>query len=167
MAFRPRHAFRESHSTLRGACPRSESTALPPRGAPPRPASQAPFVLAMNHHSFFDGHLVWFLFKVGGIRGSLLVSEGNLRAFPVLRSAGALDAHRLREALRRLKSGEAVAVFPKGEMRPAGPLRPLKPGAGWLAKKAGVPILSMAFFHPPPGGPARVSAHPFLPPKPG
>jgi len=98
----------------------------------------------MNHHSFFDGHLVWLLFKVGGVRGSLLVSEENLRAFPVLRSAGALDAHRLREALRRLKSGEAVAVFPEGEMRPAGPLGPLKPGAAWLAKKAGVPILPVA-----------------------
>lgn len=110
------------------------------KGQLPKP----PFVLAMNHHSFFDGHLVWLLFKVGGVRGSLLVSEENLRAFPVLRSAGALDAHRLREALRRLKSGEAVAVFPEGEMRPAGPLGPLKPGAAWLAKKAGVPILPVA-----------------------
>ncbi|MCX7844443.1 MAG: 1-acyl-sn-glycerol-3-phosphate acyltransferase [Candidatus Bipolaricaulota bacterium] len=100
-----------------------------------------PFVLAMNHHSFFDGHLVWLLFRHAKVRGSLLISEENLRAFPVLAAAGALSTRRLREALRRLEAGEAVAIFPEGELRPAGPLGALQPGAVWLAQKARVPLL--------------------------
>ncbi len=103
-----------------------------------------PFVLAMNHHSFFDGHLVWLLFRHFDVAGSLLISDENLRAFPVLEAAGALPTSRLREALRRLQGGEVVALFPEGELRPAGPLGELARGAVWLAEKARVPILPVA-----------------------
>jgi 1-acyl-sn-glycerol-3-phosphate acyltransferase len=97
---------------------------------------KGPLVLAMNHHSFFDGHLVWFLSRRERRSASLLVAEENLKAFPVLRLLGALEARRVREALRRLKEGAWVALFPEGEMRYPGPLGPLKPGATWLARKA-------------------------------
>lgn len=100
-----------------------------------------PFVLAMNHHSFFDGQLVWLLFRHFGICGSLLVSEGNLRSFPMLEAVGALPTSRIREAIRRLHAGEAIAIFPEGELRPAGHLGQLKRGVVWLSEKAGVPIL--------------------------
>jgi 1-acyl-sn-glycerol-3-phosphate acyltransferase len=110
------------------------------RGAWPPP----PFVLVMNHHSFFDGHLVWLLYRRMGISGSLLVAEENVRAFPMLRLQGALEAHRLREALRRLGRGEGIAVFAEGEMRAPGPLGPLRPGAQYLARKAGVPLVPVA-----------------------
>ncbi|WP_105317185.1 lysophospholipid acyltransferase family protein [Thermus tenuipuniceus] len=103
-----------------------------------------PLVLAMNHHSHFDGHLVWFLGKHHRRPLSLLVAEENLRAFPVLVLAGALEAGRVREALRRLAKGEWVAVFPEGTMRYPGPLGPLRPGAAWLSAKAGVPLLPVA-----------------------
>ncbi len=105
---------------------------------------KGPLVLAMNHHSFFDGHLVWLLSKQKRRMASLLVSEENLKAFPVLKLVGALEARRLREALKRLKMGEWVGIFPEGEMYYPGPLRSLKPGAVWLARKAGVPILPIA-----------------------
>lgn len=103
-----------------------------------------PLVLTMNHHSFFDGHFVWLLFRHFGIRGSLLISDDNFRAFPVLEAAGALPVSRLREALRRLRKGEAVALFPEGELRPAGPLGELARGAVWLAQKAQVPVVPVA-----------------------
>ncbi|GAA6750860.1 lysophospholipid acyltransferase family protein [Thermus antranikianii] len=103
-----------------------------------------PLVLAMNHHSYFDGHLVWFLGKRHRHSLSLLVAEENLKAFPVLALAGALEAGRVREALRRLARGEWVAVFPEGALRYPGPLGPLRPGASWLARKAGVPLLPVA-----------------------
>lgn len=103
-----------------------------------------PLVLAMNHHSYFDGHLVWFLGKRHRHSLSLLVAEENLKAFPVLALAGALEAGQVREALRRLARGEWVAVFPEGAMRYPGPLGPLRPGASWLARKAGVPLLPVA-----------------------
>ncbi|MCX7849906.1 lysophospholipid acyltransferase family protein [Thermus sp.] len=105
---------------------------------------EGPLVLALNHHSFFDGHLVWFLGRFAGRPTSLLVAGENLKAFPVLALAGALEATRVREALRRLGRGEWVALFPEGEMRYPGPLGPLRPGAAWLAAKAGVPLLPVA-----------------------
>jgi 1-acyl-sn-glycerol-3-phosphate acyltransferase len=105
---------------------------------------KGPLVLAMNHHSFFDGHLVWLLSRQKRRMASLLVAEENLKAFPVLRLLGALEARRVREALRRLKEGAWVALFPEGEMRYPGPLGPLKPGAAWLARRAGVPLLPVA-----------------------
>ena len=40
--------------------------------------------------------------------------------------------------------GEWVVIFPEGKLYYPGPLGPLKRGAVWLAKKAGVPILPIA-----------------------
>ncbi|BDG22487.1 MULTISPECIES: lysophospholipid acyltransferase family protein [Thermus] len=107
-------------------------------------APEGPLVLALNHHGFFDGHLAWLLGKLCRRPLSLLVAEENLRAYPVLKLAGALEAGRVREALRRLRRGEWVALFPEGEMRYPGPLGPLREGANWLAGKAGVPLLPVA-----------------------
>jgi 1-acyl-sn-glycerol-3-phosphate acyltransferase len=105
---------------------------------------KGPLVLAMNHHSYFDGHLIGFLAKLEGQKFNILVSEENLKAFPVLKLVGALEAGRLREALKRLKMGEWLGIFPEGKLYYPGPLGPLKPGAVWLARKAGVPILPIA-----------------------
>jgi 1-acyl-sn-glycerol-3-phosphate acyltransferase len=105
---------------------------------------KGPLVLAMNHHSYFDGHLMWFLAKLEGQKFNILVLEETLKAFPVLKLVGALEARRLREALKRLKMGEWVGIFPEGKLYYPGPLGPLKPGAVWLARKAGVPILPIA-----------------------
>ena len=107
-------------------------------------APTGPLVLVLNHHGFFDGHLVWLLRKLYRKPLSLLVAEENLKGFPVLKLAGALEAGRVREALRRLGRGEWVALFPEGAMRYPGPLGPLREGANWLAGKAGVPLLPVA-----------------------
>ncbi|NHK39535.1 1-acyl-sn-glycerol-3-phosphate acyltransferase [Thermus thermophilus] len=107
-------------------------------------APTGPLVLVLNHHGFFDGHLVWLLGKLYRKPLSLLVAEENLKGFPVLKLAGALEAGRVREALRRLGRGEWVALFPEGEMRYPGPLGPLREGARWLARKAGVSLLPVA-----------------------
>lgn len=103
-----------------------------------------PLVLALNHHSFYDGHLAWFLGKRAKRPTSILVAEENLRAFPVLALAGALEAARVREALRRLGRGERVALFPEGVLRHPGPLGSLKPGAVWLAERAPAHLLPVA-----------------------
>lgn len=110
------------------------------RGAVP----DGPLVLTLNHHSFFDGHLVWLLGRLYRRPLSLLVAEENLNRFPILGLAGALEAGRVREALRRLGRGEWVALFPEGALAYPGPLRPLRRGAGWLARRAGVPLLPVA-----------------------
>jgi 1-acyl-sn-glycerol-3-phosphate acyltransferase len=103
-----------------------------------------PMVLALNHHSFFDGHIVWLLGRLYRVPTTLLVAPENVKGYPMLKLAGALEAHRVREALRRLSRGEWVAVFPEGEMRCSGELAPLRLGAEYLARKAGVPLLPIA-----------------------
>ncbi len=103
-----------------------------------------PLVLALNHHSFFDGHLVWLLGRLYRVPTTLLVAPENVRGYPMLKLAGALEAHRVRAALRRLHRGEWVAVFPEGEMHCSGELAPVRPGAEYLARKAGVALLPIA-----------------------
>ncbi|HAF70625.1 MAG: Phospholipid/glycerol acyltransferase [Acetothermia bacterium 64_32] len=103
-----------------------------------------PFVLAMNHHSYFDGHLVYLLFRSFGFRGKLLISPENVAAFPIFRPLGALEASRVRAALQALGAGEVVAVFPEGDLRCHGKLGELKRGAVFLAQKARVPLVPCA-----------------------
>ncbi len=104
---------------------------------------EGPLVLAPNHHSFFDGHLVWLLGRLYRRPTTLLVAEENVRAFPVLKLAGALEAGRVREALRSSGGGSGWPL-PRGRDGLPRPLAPLKPGAGWLAGKAEVPLLPVA-----------------------
>ncbi len=102
-----------------------------------------PFVLAANHHSFFDGYFVYLLLRER--KGHLLVSEENLRAFPFFRTLGALSVREVRTAIKLLAKGEPVAIFPEGELRPQGSLGELRRGAVFLAQKARVPLIPAAF----------------------
>jgi 1-acyl-sn-glycerol-3-phosphate acyltransferase len=47
----------------------------------------------------------------------------------------------LRQALRVLRAGEIVGVFPEGRVFPPGELGPLQPGAALLAVRSAVPLL--------------------------
>lgn len=60
-------------------------------------------------------------------------------AFPVKR--GEPDREALKKAVRLLKGGEAVCVFPEGQLSEDGELQELKPGVGLIAKMAGVPVI--------------------------
>jgi 1-acyl-sn-glycerol-3-phosphate acyltransferase len=51
------------------------------------------------------------------------------------------DIHALRETTRRLKQGGILAVAPEGTRSPTEALQEGKPGAAFLAAKAGVPLL--------------------------
>lgn len=55
------------------------------------------------------------------------------------------DMGAMREALRRLKRGGVVAIAPEGTRSPDGTLQRGRPGASYLAVKAGVPVLPVAF----------------------
>jgi 1-acyl-sn-glycerol-3-phosphate acyltransferase len=63
----------------------------------------------------------------------------SLHAFPVKR--GSADLTAIREALRRLKGGAVVLVFPEGTRTRDGSIRRLQAGPVLLARRAGVPIL--------------------------
>jgi 1-acyl-sn-glycerol-3-phosphate acyltransferase len=107
-----------------------------------------PVLLVSNHSSVLDPPLVGGaaarqlsflakaeLFEIPGF-GRLIRA---LNARP-LRREGA-DASALREALRTLKEGRALLVFPEGTRGPEGELRAPKAGAGMLAVLSGAPVV--------------------------
>jgi 1-acyl-sn-glycerol-3-phosphate acyltransferase len=76
-----------------------------------------------------------------------------LRIIPVARSrpgaGGRGDAASAREAMRHLKRGGVLGVFPEGGIeRPPGIIRPFAPGVGLLALKTGAPVLPVAISGP-------------------
>ena len=59
------------------------------------------------------------------------------------------DAHDLsglRRIIKMLQSGHSVMLFPEGTRSPDGTLQAAEPGAGFIALKAGVPILPCRVF---------------------
>jgi len=60
-------------------------------------------------------------------------------AFPVRRASADLGA--IREAMRRLKDGAAVLMFPEGTRTRDGSIAPLQAGLITIAGRAGVPIV--------------------------
>lgn len=65
----------------------------------------------------------------------------SLYAFPVRR--GKVDLGAVREALRRLKAGAVVLMFPEGTRTRDGSISPLHGGPVTIAARAGVPVLPM------------------------
>jgi len=60
-------------------------------------------------------------------------------AFPVKRNSADLGA--LKEAMRRLKNGEGLLVFPEGSRQTNVHLSEPQPGVGFLAAKSGMPVI--------------------------
>ncbi|MQY11729.1 1-acyl-sn-glycerol-3-phosphate acyltransferase [Streptomyces sp. RB5] len=112
-------------------------------------------VLASNHISYLDfifcgyaarpaKRLVRFMAKESVFRHK--VSGPLMRAMkhiPVDRSQG---AQAYDHALRALRSGEVVGVFPEATISESFTLKGFKNGAARLAQEAGVPLLPMAVW---------------------
>lgn len=101
-------------------------------------------VLAPNHHSWWDGYVLRELAWQTGAEARVLMTSRQLAQYPFLRRVGALGADELRAAVRAARVGAWVVVFPEGALQPAGPPRELRPGAGWIARQAGVPLVPVA-----------------------
>ena len=99
---------------------------------------------AANHHSWWDGFVAAAVLRAEHRPAALLMDEENLRAFRFLRSAGAIPAQRPREALRLLRAGRVLVIFPEGELRSPGPLGPLARGAAWLGQRAPAAVVPVA-----------------------
>ena len=117
------------------------------RGTEHVPAT-GPVLLVANHVSALDPPLV------GGAAPRQLAFLAKAELFEVplfgalIRRLGAQplrregpDAGALRAALRVLKGGGALLVFPEGTRGEEGRLGPAKPGAGMLAVLAGAPVI--------------------------
>jgi len=101
-------------------------------------------VLAANHHSWWDGYVLRDLAWVLSADFRVLMLGRQLAHYPFLRRVGALGAGEVRAAVRGARAGAWVAVFPEGTIQPVGPLRDVRPGAGWIARQAGVPLVPVA-----------------------
>ncbi|GBF07160.1 phospholipid/glycerol acyltransferase [Deinococcus aerius] len=108
------------------------------------PLPGAGAVLAPNHHSWWDGYVLREITWTLGLDYRVLMLGEQLARFPFLRRVGALGVGEVRPAVRAARAGAWVVVFPEGALHPAGPLREVRPGAAWIARSAGVPLVPVA-----------------------
>ena len=106
------------------------------------------FIFVSNHASYFDP----ILLGTSLYRSLYYMARENLfarglsnwimrgvHAFPIKRGTGDLGA--LKQALAILYEGKPLAMFPEGTRATDKKLRPAKPGLGFIAAKAGVPVI--------------------------
>ncbi len=106
------------------------------------------FILASNHVSYLDPIAIGvacprklnFMARHDLFHKPLLGwLISHLQAFPVKRASADLSA--LKEAMRRVKKGQALILFPEGTRARNGISSDPQPGIGFLAAKLEVPII--------------------------
>lgn len=106
------------------------------------------FLLASNHLSYLDPPLLGAACtrRLSFMAQAKLFDHAWLGAFmrgvhviPLQRGEG--DVSAIREAVRRLRCGEAIAIFPEGGRQFSGVMGAAKGGVGLLAELARVPIV--------------------------
>jgi len=106
------------------------------------------FILASNHVSYLDPVAVACACprKLNFMAKEELFSRAwsysffsAIKCFPIKRNSADLSA--LKEALRRLKGGEPLALFPEGSRTLDGASAAPYPGIGFLAAKLNIPVV--------------------------
>lgn len=109
---------------------------------------EGPCIIAANHCSFFDPPLVGVACK----RAIHYLARKSLLDWPVLGpifpqlnvipvDQKNADRSALMGAIRVVKNGGAVLIFPEGTRSPDGNLQAAQPGIGMIAAKTGAPIV--------------------------
>lgn len=104
-------------------CPSHSGTLDPPMVPAFTPRNDA---WSMAKSEYFKGGITEFFFR-------------QYRAFPVVRHSADRDA--LRRSFDLLKAGSALIIYPEGTRVESGVLATPEPGAGFIAQKAGCPVL--------------------------
>lgn len=107
-----------------------------------RPSGGA--VLAANHGSWWDAYLIGLYARNAGVDVAVMMGDEQLQRFPFLRLVGAVPPRALRTLVDRAGSGDWALIFPEGELRAGRGLAALHPGAEWVARRAGVPLVPVA-----------------------
>lgn len=110
--------------------------------------SDGGFIIASNHVSYMDPFILGLASKrrLSYVARESLFQNRILRfllyrvdAFPIKRNT--TDFRAVREALRRLKRGAAVVLFPEGTSKGKSGQKKVQPGIGFIATKAGRPVI--------------------------
>lgn len=111
-----------------------------------------PVLIASNHQSFLDPPLIGNLYQTEMVyfaRKSLFKGFGKWlypqwNAIPIDQEKP--DTSSMKAAIRNLKEGRRVLVFPEGQRTLDGSINEAAPGIGMIAAKAGVPIQPVRIF---------------------
>ena len=111
-----------------------------------------PVLIASNHQSFLDPPLIGNLYKTEMVyfaRKTLFKGFGKWlypqwNAIPIDQEKP--DTSSMKAAIRNLKEGWRVLVFPEGQRTLNGEINEAAPGIGMIAAKAGVPIQPVRIF---------------------
>lgn len=112
-------------------------------------------LLVSNHQSYFDPIIIGMCLEREAnhmARDSLFRNRWfsalirYLNAFPVKRDTADLGA--IKEAIRRLKSGAALIVYPEGTRSRDGDIGPMHGGVIVIARRSGVPIVPTLVLGP-------------------
>lgn len=111
-----------------------------------------PLILACNHLSNFDPVIMGGF--AGKRRHSIYIIKKEISSWPILgwlfrhygfifidRKRKGGDLHALKEALKVLKNGESLALFPEGTRSKTGKMGKAKAGIGFLVYHSGAQIL--------------------------
>jgi 1-acyl-sn-glycerol-3-phosphate acyltransferase len=120
-----------------------------------RALQAGPAVLSCNHVSLLDGVLIALASPVPiAVTSETMFSRKTWWSrvvFALLSQMGygwviPLDAQSpmgMRQALRALRNGHCVLLFPQGRIVEAGAAAPDKPGAQWLARRSDCPLVKL------------------------
>ena len=122
---------RSLESGLHGVWAKGDWDALPPGG----------LIIAANHHSWWDGYLLWLVKRRTNRPICLLMEGRQLERFRFFRYWGAIDRREVREALRRLERGDMLFIFPEGRLEPTGKVVNVHRGLEFLATQRRRPHL--------------------------
>ncbi len=109
-----------------------------------------PLLIVSNHVGAVDPAIiggwaprpVWFMAKAELFRGFWAWLMRGYHAFPVIRHSP--DRTALRRAFELLKQGSAVVLFPEGHRSEEARLLRAEPGAGFIARRSGAPLVPIA-----------------------
>ena len=101
------------------------------------------FILAANHPSWWDMYVCWLIGQKLSRPLSGIMRDDTLKTFPFFRSIGVIAQGEIREALRRLKQGHILQIFPSGDMQ-QGKIKNSHQGVAFLAEKSGLAVYPLA-----------------------